>query len=352
MDTIEENEENEESIDTYDIDSQQDNYLFQIDVKSDTDTVSSTGDIFELKLDDEDEQDEHVVRFTPELFILLLNKLTESLLIIGVFLLVIFLISDSYHYNFFPFKINNANGWMYQGAQIIGLVSYAMSNIIILRILSILSYALFIIWTLSIGDTPSIDYFLFTYMNVVINIKKIAELIYRKRKITFDDLREQIYVNTFSGFMSRDEFKELTNTALIRELPKGAFYCKLKDKCNSLSILIDGRIRVYKNSENIKTTFINENEFIDSAEWLLRYQNKPEESKTSTSNKKIKIIPKKPRGKRFNYFMKADDDCIYMTWPREILREQMKKNSDLEQKLTGILGIDVSTKLFNNASLY
>ena len=180
---------------------------------------------------------------------------------------------------------------------------------------------------------------------------------YKKRPIVFDDLREQIYVNTFEGFMERDEFKELANTSLIRELPKDGFYCKIKDRCNNLSLLIKGRLRVFKNNENIKTTFINENEFVDSAEWLLKYQDQTSKLQKAQKNQtksqsKLKMAPRKPRGRRFNYYMKADDECIYLTWPREILREQLKANPDLEQKLNGALGIDVSYKLFNNSLLY
>lgn len=288
-------------------------------------------------LDDEEEDNDYHVKFTQETFVLLLNKFSEALMVIGFFLLISLWISNAYDYNFFPFEINKVNNWWYQSAQIIFLASYWTTNIILLRLLIILGYGLFIIWAVSVGGDPSMDFYLFTYIYVLINIKKIVELLYKKRPIVFDEFKEQIYTNTFEGIMTRDEFRQLVNTALIRELPKGAFYCKIRDKCNSLSILIKGRIRIFKNSENIKTTFINENEFIDGAEWLLKYKQTKQ---------------KKTRGRRFNYFMKADDECIYLTWPREILFQKLKEHPELETKLNGALGIDVSNKLFNNSSLY
>lgn len=330
--------------------------LKSLQVKSDTTSSIVSNDILDRDLDEDEEDDnDFSVKITQETFIFLLEKGSDALMVIGIFLLICFWISDSLDYNFFPFDVNKASNLWYQFAQLIFLASYWTTKILLLRILGILGYLFFIIWSISVGGAPSIDFYLFTYINILINFKKIIELLYKKRPIIFDDLREQIYVNTFEGFMDRNEYKELINTSLIRELPRGGFYCKIKDRCNNLSLLIKGRIRVFKNNENIKTTFINENEFIDSAEWLLKYQNqetKLQKAQANKSQSKLKMPSRKPRGRRFNYFMKADDECIYLTWPREILREQLKLAPELEQKLNGALGIDVSYKLFNNSFLY
>lgn len=322
------------------------NDLFKIDTES---VISNENEDLD---DDDDDDNEFHVSISRENFMLLLDKGSDALMVIGLFLLITFWISDGTNYNVFPFEINRANNAWYQIGQVLFLGSYWTTNILLLRLLIILGYFFFIIWSISVGGKPSMDFYLFTYIYVLINIKKILELLYKKRPIIFDELKEQIYLNTFEGFMERDDFKELAKTSLIRELPKGGFYCKIKDRCNNLSILIKGRIRVFKNSENIKCSFINENDFIDSAEWLLKYQTNKVKQNSSKIQSKLKLPPRKPKGRRFNYYMKADDECIYLTWPREILYEQLKLNPELEQKLNGALGIDVSYKLFNNSSLY
>lgn len=281
---------------------------------------------------DEDDR-EFGVKITQELFRRLLNRVFFTLMCIIGFLLISFWIGDAKDYNIFPFTVNKANTWWYQVAQCIFLLSYWTKKILLLRIFTILGYSFFIGWAIDAGGNPSMDFYLFTCIYVLINIEKIAELLYEKRRIEFDEYRQKIYDDIFHGIMSANDFQELSKTALIRELRKGQLYCKIKDKCHNLSILVVGRIRIYKTNENVKNTFINEGEFIDSAEWLLKQSNKE-------------------KGRRFNYYMKAEEKCTYLTWPREILYETLKENTNLQEKLNGALGIDVSNKLFNNSSLY
>ena len=270
---------------------------------------------------------------SPELCVQVINKTFNAMMIIGGFLIIIFWIADSHDYNMFPFKVNPASSWWYQVGQVIFLASYWTKNMLLLRVLIILGYAFFIGWAIDAGGLPSMDFYLFTYIYVIINLKQIIELIYSKRPIEFDLFRENIYEGMFKAFMTRSEFQDLTKTSLLRDLQKNTNYCQVRDRCNNLSILVIGKIRIFQNDKETKDIFINENEFIDSAEWLLR----------QSGNKK---------GRRFTYAMRAEENVTYMTWPREILLETLKNNPELEQKLLGALGIDVSNKVFNHSSLF
>lgn len=296
--------------------------------------VSSNEDRPYDEEEEDDDEKEYGVKISQELCVKIINKTFDSMMIIGFFILFCLWIASPFDFNFFPFKIADVNDWWYQIAQIIFLGSYWTTNILLLRGLIILGYIFFIIWAIKNQDYPSMDFYMFTYIYIIINFKNIIQLLYEKRPIKFDDMREKVFEEVFDGIMTRNEYIILSKISLIRELPKSGFYCKINDKCNNLSILIDGRIRIFKNSENIKTTFINNGEFIDSAEWLL------------------KNAKKRKGGKRFKYFMKADDNCIYLTWPREILAVTLKEHPEIQHKLDGALGIDVSKKLFNNSSLY
>ena len=75
------------------------------------------------------------------------------------------------------------------------------------------------------------------------------------------------------------------------------------DKCGNLSILVFGKMKIYKGHN--EDSFIEENEFIDSSQWMLR---------------------KHRNGKRFTYSIQSHEPCIYMTWPREILTDILNNN--------------------------
>lgn len=261
----------------------------------------------------------------------IMNITFNSMMTIGFFLIICFWISDGNNYNFFPFEVNKASSWWYQMAQISFMASYWTTNMLLLRIITIVGYLLFIGWAIDFGGKPSMDFYLFTYIYVIINIKNIIQLLYSKRPIEFDPFREKIYQNMFINIMTRHEFQKLTKNSLLRDLQKGVNYCQERDKCSSLSILIFGKIKIY-NDEKIKGIYIEENEFMDSAEWILRSQ--------STK-----------RGRRFKYSMKAETNCKYMMWPREILIETLNIEPELDQKLQGALGIDVSNKIFSHSAL-
>ena len=179
-------------------------------------------------------------------------------------------------------------------------------------------------------DSISIDFLIYSCFAITFNTKNIFELLYKKRPIIFDKYREQIYQAMFVNFMSRDDFAILTKSSLIRDLQPNANYCHHGDKCNNLSILVHGTLQVV-GKDPTKKTFIGENEFIDSAEWVLRKSN-------------IK------KGRRFNYSITASEKCKYIFWPREILLEKLKDEPELEAKLLGALGLDVSHKVFSHNS--
>lgn len=264
---------------------------------------------------------------TSETFIHISNRifdLINGILSIG---LLLFLIADSFNYNFFPFSINKANSWLYQIAQIVFLTSYWTKDVLSLRSLLIMGNILFIInFTIS---SISIDFLIYSLFAMTLNLKNIFEILYKKRPIIFDKYREQIYQEMFINFMTRDEFSLLSKSSLIRDLQPNAHYCHQGDKCHSLSILLFGKLLVVKGED--KKTYISENEFIDSAEWVLRHSN----------NKK---------GKRFNYSITAMEKSKYIFWPREILLEKLKDKPELQAKLLGALGLDVSHKVFSHNS--
>ena len=79
--------------------------------------------------------------------------------------------------------------------------------------------------------------------------------------------------------------------------------------------------------------FVNEclpNHFIDSAEYIMKmYDN--------DATWKVDLI--------------ALENCCYITWPREIVYDFLVAKPELKQQVLGILGIDVTKKLFSQKML-
>lgn len=256
----------------------------------------------------------------------------------SIILLIIVLLSDIIGYGI-PIKSTLPVGnWMFQMANGFLLMSYISSNILFLRIILSIGGVWFIIWMYNFEGGIIFDGILWNYVTLLINIRHSVILFYAKRPIVFDKDREQIYLQKFKGIMPRSDFKILSKNTFIRELRKDRYYAQRGDTCNNLSVIISGRIIIVrkdkedsimsKNSENIiyQTTeeqYIMPNEFIDSPEWIMR----------KTKNK-------------FSVSMLVDKNCKILIWPYEILNVILKKNPHLEPSLTGVLGIDVSNKIF------
>lgn len=277
----------------------------------------------------ENEEDNKIDEFNILNYI---TKIIDILIILIIFTFILFYMGFHIEHNFFPFEVEKPHNLLYQFSQIIFVLSFFTKNILLLRFLYIFGSLLFISWTFIFFDKISIDFIIYISISVLVNLKQIIIILYSKRKIIFNNNIENIYQNIFKDFINKSNFKELIKSSFIRELPKDSLYCRYKDKCSCLSILLKGRLGVYKNNENMKY-FIEENNFIDSSEWLLR-------------------LSKKDKGKRFNYNIKAQEDSLYLTWPKEILNDILNKDEELKQKINGILGIDVSNKLFEHSELY
>ena len=299
------------------------------------------------------------ISITGENFIILLNRLFDCINFLLIIFLILFIIANKQNFNPFPFEVNDVNSWLYQIAQVTFIASYWTTNILALRILLIFGFVIFIVEFTRISI--SIDFLIYTLLAIFINFKQIVVLLYKQRPIIFDEYREQIYEELFDCFMERNEFKLLTKHSLLRDLQKGSCYAHANDKCQNLTILLKGKMQLLKPVNNdIEPSvssiseegrpldaYIDVNEFIDSAEWLLREMHKDDEAQTFRKRKK-----RVRRGMRFNYSIKAVEDCKYMFWPRELILDTLEKYPDLKPKLTAVLGLDVSHKVFQHNSVY
>ena len=207
---------------------------------------------------DIDEKEFTKLSIHNEKFVIILNKLFLVLISYGFLLLITVLFSGIFGHNVFPFQIQELSHWATQIGYVIFFASYWTSNMILLRVMTIVGY-IFFTTSAFIGDTiPYMDVLSWTYIFCMINIQQIIRLLYDSRPIVFDPYREKIYTSMFNGIMKRSDFKTLTKNSLLRDLDNNRFYAKVGDRCSSLSILVYGRMRVYKSNE-----IIDENDPVD-----------------------------------------------------------------------------------------
>ena len=138
-------------------------------------------------------------------------------IILGNSLILLFIIifSDAFGYDL-PIDTRPINRWDFQIANLFLLLSYVSSNIIYLRIVIGLACLWFVTWSMTIGSGALVDVAIWNYVMALINFGHAVKLFYDKRPIVFDEYREQIYLNTFDGIMSRKDYKILMKNSRQR----------------------------------------------------------------------------------------------------------------------------------------
>ena len=136
-----------------------------------------------------------------------------------------------------------------------------------------------------------------------------------------------------SPMITRDEMQEnnknINAIAMLPELQSPHSLKRRESSENIFSIAMEdlnrsSNIKDLNRSSN-KQIFVNEGEFLDSPEWIMR----------NTA-----------RGKKYSVSMLAIEDCTILLWPREILIDILEKDVSLQTPFMGVLGIDVSNKVF------
>lgn len=255
-------------------------------------------------------------------------------ILIGVVSIVLFIIllRPYTDYNPLPVDYLPTNNWKFQVANSFLLLSYVGSDLLWLRVILATACAWYMIWAATFPPMMLMDTFLWNFVMMLINSRHAVLIFYSQRPLTFDVLHETLYKNLFEGLTTRDQFLRLTKTALIRDLGPGRKYCEFGDTCTSLACVISGSFIVYAKDKTSPTATITEFEFLDSPEWLT--------ANVVNASKSLEEV------QRFKVTLEATTQSRFMMWPRETLQETLAMNPDLRTPLLGILGVDVSKKVF------
>lgn len=152
-------------------------------------------------------------------------------------------------------------------SEILIVVSYLFSNVLILRGLTVFSMLGYIIGGLIAGyNAPGMKALIFfSALAMFINIYKCIVLIIERHPILLPDHLKQIYKDNFSVMTPR-EFYKIFTFSHIEQYKQSDILARQDEPINELCLILKGKIRILKNNQ-IKTTlfpgfFIGEMSFM------------------------------------------------------------------------------------------
>jgi len=210
--------------------------------------------------------------------------------------------------------------WNLQIANSMLIVTFALTELLSLRICLIAGCLFYVIYSLTSPISVMVDMGIFNFVMVLLNIYHAVVLLYQKRYIDFPDELEQIYTVLFSRYMTRVQFKELADIAVIRRCKARVTMKEEGDFVTSLCILVNGQVDVRRKGCLLNVLY--KNEILEAPDWVRTNLN--------------------PEGKRFDVSFVTATNVIYIKFSRELLVGVIKNNHDICSAVLAVLSIRVS----------
>jgi len=195
-----------------------------------------------------------------------------------------------------------------------------MTNFLQLRLCLSVACISFVIYAVTSPIGIMVDMGVFNFVMALLNLRHAAELVYRKRYIEFPEEQEQIYMELFSQYMTRVQFKALADISVIRQDKARVTMKEEGDLVTSLCILVKGQVEVRRKEKILNVLF--KNEILEAPEWV-------------RSNLD-------PEGSRLTVSFTTTTDVVYIKYTRELLVGLLKNNSAIRSAVLAVLGIRVS----------
>jgi len=210
--------------------------------------------------------------------------------------------------------------WNLQIADCLLVLTYALTDFLQLRICLSIACISFVIYSIRAPVGVMADMGMFNIVMALLNIRHAVVLVYKKRYIEFAEEMEQIYTTLFSQYMTRVQFKELSDISLIRSEKARVAMKKEGDLVTSLCILVKGQVEVRRGGRLLNV--LCKNEILEAPEWV----------KTNLN----------PEGTRFTLSFVTATDVIYVKFTRELLAGILEKDPTIRSAFLAVLGIRVS----------
>eukprot|EP00992_Anisonema_acinus_P010237 TRINITY_DN6426_c0_g1_i1.p1 TRINITY_DN6426_c0_g1~~TRINITY_DN6426_c0_g1_i1.p1 ORF type:complete len:358 (+),score=128.52 TRINITY_DN6426_c0_g1_i1:55-1074(+) len=250
------------------------------------------------------------------------NLVLADLFVLCVLLLVCKFASRQFWLHWRPLRLTIApmGNWNLQVADCMLVLSYAMSDFLLLRVCLAIACLCFIVYAITspIGVMP--DMLFFNMVMLLLNVRHACALLYEMRHVEFNAEHEQAYSEVFKEFMKRTDYMALVANGLVRFEKAGVVLKQEGDLVTSLCLISSGTVAVLKEKRRVNR--YGPNELLEAPEWV--------ESDLS------------PDGIRFEASFVAETDCVYLKWPREKLVELLREQPQLKAGLRAVLGLQTA----------
>ena len=203
--------------------------------------------------------------------------------------------------------LNVANG--------IYVISYLVTDILWLRVLSVVGGGLSMAWTLS-QPQARFSWIFWTVVFNVINVAQIAILIYRRRPVRLTDDEQRLYSLAFRVLTPR-ELKQLVALGKWEEAGEGKRLVEQHASLDRVLVLAKGAVAIKVDGRTVSK--LGEGSFIGEMSFLT--------------------------GRPTTAAVDTVQPVRYLAWPKQQLEAFLKKNTDLRSALQLLISKDLVTKL-------
>jgi len=164
---------------------------------------------------------------------------------------------------------------------------------------------------------------------IVVNFGHASYMLYKMRRITFDDENELVYTTLFESLgIERWQYAPLANISTVKEIPNTeilAIENKTQGEC--VSIVTSGSIRVEKHKKFLNR--LKPYAFIDSPEWIMSTQS----GGAMPVTYEVTVI---------------SEGCVIIQWQRKTLLKILRTNTFVKNVFDSRIGRDIASKLFDS----
>tara|TARA_B110000091_G_C13667618_1_gene412352 strand:- start:156 stop:911 length:756 start_codon:yes stop_codon:yes gene_type:complete len=195
-------------------------------------------------------------------------------------------------------------------------VSYAVKDMLVLRAISVASGLIGLFYNYLLPMGPLWIPIIWISLFMVINGSRIIGLYSEQRSVSFSEDEKELYETTFREF-SPVEFMKLMRLANWKEIPQNDFLANEGEVIESLKLLFNGEVIIEKDGKEIARArdgaMIGEMSFLQGG------------NATAT--------------------VQASQPCRCVIWPKEDLKNLLKRNPTMDIAMKHVFSMDLTKKL-------
>jgi hypothetical protein len=195
-------------------------------------------------------------------------------------------------------------------------LSFLMRDILLLRILSIVSGVLGIGYNFFLPEGPLWLVIFWLFVFLLINLARIVMLYLERRGVSFTDEERELYQTLFRNF-APVEFMKVMRLAHWRDSTEGELLATENSPLDELKLIFNGEVAVERQGHEIARakdgTFIGEMSYI--------------------------------RGGDATATVRTVRPTRYLSWPQDELRKLLKRNPTMDVAMGTVFHMDLTQKL-------